>query len=89
MQQPITGFRRDSDGDWIADLACGHSQHVRHDPPWQVREWVVEEGSRRARLGTRLECPRCDAYADARMRGLCHDGALEASRGDTKAGDHP
>lgn len=80
MQQAITGFHQDEAGHWVADLACGHSQHVRHDPPWQVREWVVKEATRREHLGMPLECVQCDAYADARMRGLCHEGALEASR---------
>ncbi len=86
MQQPITGFHQDAEGHWVAELACGHAQHVRHDPPWQVREWVLKEASRLAHLGTRLECARCDAYADARMQGLCREGALEASRDDTKGG---
>ncbi len=29
----ITGFRLDEEGDWVADLACLHSQHMRHNPP--------------------------------------------------------
>jgi 8-oxo-dGTP diphosphatase len=89
MQQAITGFHQDSEGHWVADLGCGHSQHVRHDPPWQVRGWVLEEATRREHLGTLLNCVRCDtevaedsaAYADARIRGLCHEGALEVARG--------
>jgi len=89
MQQPIVGFHQDDDGHWVADLACGHGQHVRHDPPWQVREWVLEDSTRRARLGSPLECVRCDTYADARMRGLCPEGALEASRADPSAPSSP
>jgi len=88
MQQPITGFHQDEEGHWVAELACGHGQHVRHDPPWQVRPWVVEDATRREHLGALLDCVLCEAersagsaaYADARMRGLCHDGALEAAR---------
>lgn len=87
MQQPIIGFHQDAEGDWVADLACGHGQHVRHDPPWQVREWVLKETTRRDHLGTPLECVHCDrdespaasAYEDARVRGLCHDGAREVA----------
>lgn len=60
MQQPITGFHIDADGDWVAELACGHGQHVRHKPPWQVREWVTTDEGRRAHLGVVLECKRCD-----------------------------
>jgi hypothetical protein len=59
-QQPIVAFRQDEHGDWVADLACGHGQHVRHRPPWELRPWVVTEGGRRAHLGTLLRCARCD-----------------------------
>jgi hypothetical protein len=55
----ITGFRRDDEGQWIAELECGHTVHVRHDPPWQVRPWVQEAASRNARLGSSVECVRC------------------------------
>ena len=40
MQQAIVGFHLDDEGHFVADLACGHTQHVRHDPPWQNRTWV-------------------------------------------------
>lgn len=89
MQQAITGFHQDEEGHWVAELSCGHGQHVRHDPPWQVRPWVTNEPGRVEHLGTPLNCVLCDAemtegspaYADAKMRGLCHEGALEAARG--------
>ncbi len=60
MERSIVGFRRDEAGDWIADLECGHSQHVRHHPPWQVRDWVVSEAGRNSRLGTVLHCRLCE-----------------------------
>ncbi|MET0349673.1 MAG: DUF3565 domain-containing protein, partial [Rhizobacter sp.] len=41
MDQPITGFHQDDEQHWVAQLACGHNQHVRHDPPWQLRPWVI------------------------------------------------
>ncbi len=56
----ITGFHTDDEGHWVADLECGHSQHVRHDPPWQNRPWVITEGGRANALGTTLMCVRCD-----------------------------
>jgi hypothetical protein len=59
MERRITGFHQDDDGDWVADLECGHTQHVRHDPPWQVREWVVTEQGRAEKVGTGLECGWC------------------------------
>ena len=60
MQRAITGFHLDADGDWVAELVCGHNQHVRHRPPFQVRPWVLDEAGRAARVGTALNCPRCD-----------------------------
>lgn len=53
------GFRQDELGDWIVELSCGHSRHVRHDPPFQVRPWVLDEAGRRGRLGTPIECGLC------------------------------
>jgi len=55
----IIGFHQDDEGHWVADLECGHTQHVRHDPPWQVREWVTTEEGRASRMGTELECVKC------------------------------
>ncbi|EPN68410.1 hypothetical protein A245_03798, partial [Pseudomonas syringae pv. actinidiae ICMP 19096] len=23
-------------------LSCGHTQHLRHQPPWQSRAWVLD-----------------------------------------------
>jgi hypothetical protein len=65
MKQPITGYHQDEEGHWVAELACGHGQHVRHDPPWQVREWVTTPAGRASRLGVELECVRCDTEAGA------------------------
>jgi len=61
MKQPIVGYHRDEEGHWVAELACGHGQHVRHDPPWQIRQWVTTEAGRASFLGVELECVLCDA----------------------------
>jgi hypothetical protein len=58
-EQRITGFRQDLDQQWIAELECGHTQHVRHDPPWQVFPWVLHVEGRAAHIGTRLFCRLC------------------------------
>jgi hypothetical protein len=58
-ERRITGFHQDDEGHWIAELECGHSQHVRHDPPWQVREWTTTETGRAGRIGTMLSCRVC------------------------------
>jgi tellurite resistance-related uncharacterized protein len=60
MERVITGYHRDDEGDWVAELRCGHNQHVRHRPPFQVRPWVLHEDGRTAHLGTVLGCPLCD-----------------------------
>lgn len=60
MERLIVGYQQDGQGDWVADLACGHRQHVRHRPPFEQRPWVVEEVGRRGHLGTPLPCPLCD-----------------------------
>jgi len=63
MRQPITGYHQDEEGHWVAELACGHGQHVRHDPPWQLRPWVITPEGRARFLGVELECVKCDAEA--------------------------
>ncbi|MCI0451087.1 MAG: DUF3565 domain-containing protein [Candidatus Latescibacteria bacterium] len=60
MQRRVTGFHQDDEGHWVAELECGHTRHVRHDPPWKERPWVLTEESRATRLGTTLDCVACD-----------------------------
>jgi Protein of unknown function (DUF3565) len=60
MQRKITGFHQDEEGHWVAELECGHNQHVRHDPPFVERPWVTAEHGRQSRLGQELNCARCD-----------------------------
>ena len=63
MEQAIVGFHQDDEQHWVAELACGHHQHVRHDPPWTNRPWVVTEAGRVATLGKPLACRKCDQGA--------------------------
>ena len=44
----------------MAELDCGHGQHVRHDPPWQVRSWVTTAEGRSRFIGTTLDCVKCE-----------------------------
>lgn len=60
MRRTIVGFVVDDAGDWIAELSCGHGQHVHHRPPFYDRPWVLESESRQEKVGTYLMCPRCD-----------------------------
>ena len=59
MQQAIIGFHLDDENHWVADLACGHGQHVRHNPPWQNRPWVMTAAERQEKLGMMLQCKKC------------------------------
>ena len=59
-ERAIVDFHTDEQGDWVADLECGHGQHVRHRPPWELRPWVVTEEGRAQHLGKMLCCVRCD-----------------------------
>ena len=61
MQQAIIGFHLDDEQHWVAQLACGHNQHVRHTPPWQNRPWVLTKEGHDKKLGMMLECKLCDA----------------------------
>lgn len=61
MKQAIIGYHQDEERHWVAELACGHCQHVRHQPPWVERPWVITEAGRTAMLGLKLECRKCDA----------------------------
>ena len=63
MHTTITGFHRDEVGDWVAELACEHGQHMRHKPPWQERAWVTTEAGRQSKFGTHIDCPLCDRIA--------------------------
>jgi tellurite resistance-related uncharacterized protein len=60
VKRAITGFHQDEESHWVAELACGHGQHTRHDPPFQERSWVLSAEGRAARIGTELDCVRCD-----------------------------
>ena len=60
MQTTIQGFHHDEDGQWVAELSCGHTQHMRHQPPWQDRAWVQSEVERTQRIGAAIDCTLCD-----------------------------
>ncbi len=55
----ITGFHQDDEGDWVVSLSCGHTQHVRHRPPFMQRPWVVTAAGRAERLGQAFDCGWC------------------------------
>ena len=65
MKQKIVDFDKDDEQHWRAVLACGHRQHLRHDPPMTTRTWILTDESRATRLGLELDCKRCDEEAAA------------------------
>ncbi|HEX6587754.1 MAG TPA: DUF3565 domain-containing protein [Longimicrobiales bacterium] len=64
-ERRIVAFHQDDDGWWVAELECGHGQHMRHDPPWHVREWVTTTAGRAAMLGRSVPCARCPTEPDS------------------------
>lgn len=59
-EQSMVGYHTDDENHWVAELACGHFQHVRHDPPMVTRPWVLTEDGRKSMLGYKLNCKKCD-----------------------------
>jgi hypothetical protein len=60
MEKRIVGYHQDEEQHWVAELECGHHQHVRHQPPWTNRLWVTTREGRASHLGTMLDCRKCD-----------------------------
>lgn len=59
IYSPIIGYHLDDVNDWVAELACLHFQHVRHNPPFINRPWVISEVGRNNMLGHQLKCVKC------------------------------
>ena len=55
----IVGFHMDDEQQWVADLECGHTVHMRHEPPWQLRPWVLTSDGRAAMIGVVIACTKC------------------------------
>ena len=60
MERRITGFTQDDEGHWVAELECGHRQHMRHRPPFENRSWVTTPEGRATRIGVQVNCKKCD-----------------------------
>ena len=55
----VIGFHQDDDQHWVAELSCGHTQHLRHQPPWQSRAWVLDPAQRQEKIGQPFACGWC------------------------------
>lgn len=62
MDRKIVGFQLDEKQDWTAVLNCGHLQHTRHRPPFEIRNWVTTKEGRDSMLSSMLNCVRCDEF---------------------------
>ncbi|MFT6926724.1 MAG: hypothetical protein ACJAZP_002344 [Psychromonas sp.] len=63
MKQAIIAYHKDQENDWVAELLCGHFQHVRNNPPFICRPWVTTQKGRCSMLGYQLNCKKCDSGA--------------------------
>ena len=52
----IVGFHQDEETNWVAELSCGHQQHVRHRPPFTERPWGLTQEGRASKLGHEVHC---------------------------------
>ena len=68
MKAAITAYHQDEHQDWVAELSCGHFQHVRHHPPFICRPWVIETLGREKMLGHPLNCVKCDQSLPADIK---------------------
>lgn len=68
MSSKIVGFHLDQRREWVAELDCGHGQHVRHDPPFQDRAWVLTPEGRQGFIGILVACKVCDAETSSRAK---------------------
>ncbi|WP_454564891.1 DUF3565 domain-containing protein [Pseudomonas sp. AIG] len=66
----IAGFHQDEDDHWVVELSCGHTQHLRHQPPWQSRAWVLDPAQRIEKIGQPFAC------------GWCAQGSVSDNLGD-------
>ncbi|HSM55636.1 MAG TPA: DUF3565 domain-containing protein [Candidatus Sulfomarinibacteraceae bacterium] len=75
MKRKIVGFHQDAVGDWVADLSCGHTQHVRHKPPLVSRPWVLSAEGRQRFLGYELFCKECQETGGSDAPGIPRPGS--------------
>lgn len=61
IERSIVGFDQDDEAHWVAELDCGHTRHVRHQPPFVLRPWTQSKEGREGFVGQPLRCLRCEA----------------------------
>jgi hypothetical protein len=68
IPRKVVGFHQDESLNWVADLECGHQQHVRHNPPWITRHWVTSPQGRLDHIGLEFVCSGCSTIASNRAQ---------------------
>jgi hypothetical protein len=63
MNKAIVAYHKDEENHWVAELVCGHFQHVRNNPPGVNRSRVESKAGRDSMLGRELGCKKCDTGA--------------------------
>ena len=59
IPRKIADFHLDEDGEWIAELECGHQQQIRHSPPWTINPWITTPQGRLEHLDRDWPCSDC------------------------------
>jgi tellurite methyltransferase len=59
VARQILAFDQDPQGDWVAQLDCGHRRHIRHRPPLSSFPWIEHAEGRAEHVGKAIECGRC------------------------------
>jgi hypothetical protein len=60
--KPLLDFSRMTWVDWVAEFACGHTQHVRPQPSWINWLWVITSAGCQQHLGQLLWCQHCEHH---------------------------
>ncbi len=55
----IESLRRESEHAVVLRLGCGHTRHVRHNPPLSDHPWVVDQAASAEKVGQAIECGAC------------------------------
>jgi hypothetical protein len=69
----IVGFHLDEKLDWVAELECGHQQHIQHNLAWTSHHWVTTAEGRQAHIGQELLCVACSLTGLASWKAPTRD----------------
>jgi len=79
MIRTVVGSHQGANGDWVAELSCGHQLHLHHRPPFPDPAGALDPAGAADRLDTPLACPHCERAELV--------GPRSSSRSDAEGGD--